>query len=89
MYSPQYGVAALGNITTLPEYRGQGLGTLVTARVCRELLKSSGSYDRRHSYDRRIIGLNVRADNAPAIRCYHNLGFEKVAEYEEWMVTLQ
>ena len=75
VYSPHYGVAAIGNITTLPEYRGQGLGALVTARVCRELLKTV-----------RVVGLNVRADNIPAIRCYHKLGFQKVAEYEEWMV---
>jgi ribosomal protein S18 acetylase RimI-like enzyme len=65
----------VGNITTLPACRGQGLGTAITARVCRELLKTTGT-----------IGLNVRADNAPAIHCYRKLGFEQVAEYEEWMV---
>jgi len=73
--SPRYRAAALGNITTLPEYRGQGLGTAVTARACRELLKTTD-----------VIGLNVRADNVPAIRCYEKLGFVKIAEYEEWMV---
>ena len=32
VYSPEYDVAALGNITTHPDFRGQGLGRKVTAR---------------------------------------------------------
>lgn len=72
VYSPEYGVAALGNITTAPDLRGRGLGRLVTARVCQSLLETATT-----------IGLNVHADNAPAIRCYRGLGFEVVAEYDE------
>jgi ribosomal protein S18 acetylase RimI-like enzyme len=75
VYSPQYRAAALGNITTLPEYRGQGLGTRVTARVCQALLETVDT-----------VGLNVRADNAAAIKCYSRLGFVQIAVYEEWMV---
>lgn len=75
VYSPEYGVAALGNITTLPELRGKGLGRRVTARLCQSL--------REHVT---TIGLNVHADNAPAIRCYRALGFEVVAEYDEFMI---
>lgn len=75
VYSPQYRTAALGNITTLDGYRGQGLATAATARVCHELLKTVDT-----------IGLNVRGDNAAAIHCYQKLGFVKAAEYEEWMV---
>lgn len=75
VYSPQYRTATLGNITTLDEFRGQGYATAVTARVCRELLKTVDT-----------IGLNVRGDNSAAIRCYQKLGFVKAAEYEEWMV---
>ncbi len=75
VYSPQYGVAALGNITTLPEERGKGFGRQVTARVCQSLLESVST-----------IGLNVHADNAVALRCYRGLGFEVVAEYEEYRV---
>lgn len=75
VYSPTYGVAAIGNVTTLPEMRRQGLGTKVTAAVCRSLL---------HSVDR--VGLNVKADNSGAIACYEMLGFEKIATYEECSV---
>lgn len=70
--SPRYRVAALGNITTDPDHRGRGLARRATARLCRELLKSVD-----------IIGLNVAADNAPAIACYRRLGFEVVAEFDE------
>jgi ribosomal protein S18 acetylase RimI-like enzyme len=73
VYSQAYGVAALGNITTHPEHRGKGLGRLVTAKVCQSLLESVGT-----------IGLNVRADNDHAIRCYRRLGFDVVAEYDEY-----
>ncbi len=74
VYSPQYRVAALGNITTRPEYRGMGLGTLVTAKLCHSLLNNVDH-----------IGLNVRADNAPAIAIYRKIGFEPVTQYTEWM----
>jgi len=75
VFSPEYRVAALGNITTHPEYRGRGLGRRVTAHLCRSLLRSVDT-----------IGLNVHADNHSAIRCYRALGFAPVAEYGEFMV---
>jgi ribosomal protein S18 acetylase RimI-like enzyme len=74
VYSPRYKVAALGNIATLPEFRGQGLGTIVTAALCLKLLKTV-----------EIIGLNVKTDNADAIRFYQKLGFEITTEYNEFM----
>lgn len=76
VYSPRYGVAALGNIATHPASRGRGLATIVTARLCRELLGEVS-----------LIGLNVKADNAPAIACYTRLGFSPVAPYEEVTFT--
>ncbi|MBI4727464.1 GNAT family N-acetyltransferase [candidate division TA06 bacterium] len=76
VYSPAYKVAALGNIATKPEFRGKGLGTKVTAALCRNLLKMVN-----------IIGLNVKADNTGAIRCYRKLGFEITGEYNEFMAT--
>ena len=75
VFSPRYRVAALGNITTHPDMRGQGLGQAVTTSLCRHLLNSVDQ-----------IGLNVRADNASAIACYKKLGFEQFAEYEEFML---
>lgn len=74
VFSPRYRVAAIGNITTHPDYRGQGLGTQVTAHLCRELTRQVDH-----------IGLNVRTDNAAAIACYRRLGFSVVADYEEFM----
>lgn len=75
VFSPAYRVAVLGNIATLPEYRGQGLAAAAAARLCQEL---------RWRVD--TIGLNVRRDNAPALACYTRLGFTPCGEYEEWMV---
>jgi GNAT superfamily N-acetyltransferase len=74
VYSPRYRVAGLGNIATHPKYRGMGLGTRVTAALCRQLSRSAD-----------IIGLNVKADNAAAIACYRRLGFVQNADYNEWM----
>jgi predicted GNAT family acetyltransferase len=74
VYSPRYRVAALGNITTLPEYRGQGLAKRISARLCQALLESVDT-----------IGLHVKEDNVAAIACYEGLGFTRVAEYEECM----
>jgi ribosomal protein S18 acetylase RimI-like enzyme len=76
VYSPEYGVAAIGNVATRPELRGRGLATVATAALCRSLRE-------RVSH----IGLNVRADNAAAITCYTRLGFESVAVYDEFMLA--
>ena len=75
VYSPRYRVAALGNITTLPAYRGRGFGTLVTAHLCRVLVDEGLA-----------VGLNVKADNHAAIASYRKIGFEIVAPYEEFLV---
>ena len=73
--SPTYRVAALGNIVTHPADRGQGHARAVTGALCRNLLRTVDH-----------VGLNVKADNAPALRCYRALGFEVCASYEEAMV---
>ncbi len=77
VYSPYYIIGVLGNVTTHPAYRGQGLSTAVCAKLCQELLKTV-----EH------VGLNVRADNHSAIACYKRLGFTLVGEYEEGLVEL-
>ena len=76
VYSPEYRVAALGNITTLPECRGMGFATRVTARLCQSLADEGMD-----------VGLNVKVDNAAAIACYQRIGFKIVASYEEYLVT--
>ena len=72
VYSSRYRVGVVGNVTTHPAYRGKGLGTAACAYLCKELLRSVDH-----------IGLNVKADNIPAIASYKRLGFEVVGEYEE------
>ncbi len=78
VYSRRYRVAALGNVTTHPDYRGKGYGRTVTAKVCKSLV---GEID--------DIGLNVKADNTSAIRCYERLGFEVVGSYGEFEVEFK
>ena len=73
VWSPEWRVAALGNVATLPEARGQGLATAACARLCRLLLDDGID----------TISLNVRADNAAAIRAYEKLGFAHAADYVE------
>lgn len=77
VFSTLYNVAALGNIATHPAYRGSGLGKAVTSAVCLSLLRQ------------RIekIGLNVKNDNAIAIHCYRQLGFEENSSYYEMMIN--
>lgn len=73
--SPAERVAALGNIAVAERHRGRGLGTRVTARICRSVLAAADH-----------VGLNVRSDNRAAIACYERLGFTAVAPYEEHML---
>ena len=74
--SAKYKVAALGNIATHPDYRGNGFGKSVMARLCQSL---SENVDH--------IGLNVKADNAIAISLYEQLGFEIAYSYYECNIT--
>ena len=78
VYSSSYRVAALGNITTHPACRNQGFARLVTASLCRDLL---GEVD--------MIGLNVKADNAPALHLYRSLGFKISSKYGEFELNRQ
>lgn len=79
VYSPQYGVAALGNIATHPSHRGKGYGKSATAKVCQSLLNHGINH----------IGLNVKADNMIAVSCYEKLGFEIVASYSEFVIQVR
>lgn len=74
-FSKDYQVAALGNITTHPDFRGNGYAQQCTHALCQQL-------ERQVS----LIGLNVRGDNSPAIRTYKKTGFEPVYEFSEMML---
>ncbi len=78
VWSPVYRVAALGNVTTHPEVRGQGLATAAVAALCRRLLETVD-----------VVTLNVKADNAPAVAVYERLGFTAVARYDEFDFTVR
>jgi ribosomal protein S18 acetylase RimI-like enzyme len=73
--SPQWGVAAVGNVYTDREYRGQGLAKVVTSAVTADLLR-----------DCETVVLNVRADNPPALAAYRALGYREYTEFEERLV---
>lgn len=75
VYSPEYKVAALGNIATTPSHRNKGYARQATAKTCQSLLNVVNH-----------IGLNVKADNNAAISCYKKLGFDVVASYTEYIV---
>jgi ribosomal protein S18 acetylase RimI-like enzyme len=77
VYSDVYNIAVLGNIATNFAFRGKGLSTLVTSKLVEELTAEG-----------KLIGLNVKADNASAIACYRKIGFEVVCEYEEAVFEL-
>jgi RimJ/RimL family protein N-acetyltransferase len=72
VYSPRYKIAALGSITTHPDYRNRGFAAILVAKVCNELLKEVDT-----------IGLNVSAENASAIHLYEKIGFVKNKEFIE------
>jgi ribosomal protein S18 acetylase RimI-like enzyme len=78
VYSSLYRVATLGNITTHPDHRNQGFARLVSSVLCLDLVNEVD-----------FIGLNVKADNLPAIHLYRSLGFEISAKYGEFSLKRQ
>jgi ribosomal protein S18 acetylase RimI-like enzyme len=71
--SEVYSAAAVGNVFTHPDHRGQGHGARVTSAVCAELARRGI----------RTIILNVARDNVPAIHIYEKLGFKKYLPFFE------
>lgn len=76
VFSPRYGVAAIGNVTTSPHARGQGLAQQVTSAVCKKALTQV-----KH------IGLNVSSENTSAIRTYSEIGFETYCHFDEFFIS--
>ena len=71
------GAAALGNVYTRRDHRGRGLSRLVTGAVMTALAGIE------------TVGLNVRADNAAAIRVYESLGFVRHCPFFEGLATVR
>jgi GNAT superfamily N-acetyltransferase len=77
LVSPTYGVAAVGNVFTHPEYRGLGYGSATTTAVVAELLELGI----------RDVILNVGQENERAIRVYERLGFERYCPFLEGLAS--
>jgi GNAT superfamily N-acetyltransferase len=75
LFAPDENAAAIGNVYTRRDRRGRGLGRAVTGAVLHRL---------RHL---ETVGLNVRDDNAAAIRVYESLGFVKHCEFCEGLAV--
>lgn len=71
LYAPSEGAAAIGNVYTRRDRRGRGLSRIVTCATLGALA------DLPH------VGLNVRRENAPAIKVYESLGFRKHCQFFE------
>ncbi len=76
VHSPAQRVAVLGNVATHPDARGRGLARACVTALCHRLAATTDH-----------LGLNVRTDNAPAIRLYRRLGFTTVATYNELVLS--
>jgi len=72
LISRAYGVAALGNVFTHPDYRGRGYAQACTAEVLRELRGQA-----------KTVVLNVGAENLAAQHVYEKFGFAPYCEFCE------
>jgi GNAT superfamily N-acetyltransferase len=77
--SREYNVAAVGNVFTHPDHRGQGYGAAVTGAVCAELLRLGI----------RDIVLNVAQRNTTAVYIYEKIGFQCYCSFFEGSVCLR
>ncbi|MEX1828382.1 GNAT family N-acetyltransferase [Luteibacter sp. CQ10] len=64
-------VARLYSIATKPEAQGKGVGSALVA----------AAEDAGRAHGCRALRLEVRKDNAVAIRLYERLGYERIGEY--------
>jgi len=73
LVSPEYSVAAIGNVFTDPAHRGRGYARAATSAVISSLLQSGI----------RDIVLNVSQANEAAIHIYEKLGFARYCPFFE------
>jgi ribosomal protein S18 acetylase RimI-like enzyme len=79
--SPSQRIVAVGNVFTHPHFRGRGYAQAVTGAVTAEALRGFGPDE--PGQPQALAILNVRADNAPAIRAYTKLGYAAVCPFVE------
>lgn len=79
--SPSQRIVAVGNVFTHPHFRGRGYAQAVTGAVTAEALRGFGP-DEPGQPEAMAI-LNVRADNAPAVRAYTKLGYRSACAFIE------
>ena len=72
-------VASIGGVFTHPGHRGRGLAAATTGAVARELFARGID----------VVALNVRADNAPAIRAYQRIGMTVALGFWEGLASLR
>jgi ribosomal protein S18 acetylase RimI-like enzyme len=77
LVSPEYGVAAVGNVFTHPTHRGRGFATATTSAVISALLQAGI----------RDIVLNVSQANDAAVHTYEKLGFVRHCPFIEGPAT--
>jgi GNAT superfamily N-acetyltransferase len=65
-------MAAVGNVLTHHDFRGQGYAKATTSAVTQELLRTCDD-----------VVLNVRSDNPPALGAYRALGYQEHNRFEE------
>ena len=70
--SPEGKLAAVGNVMTHADHRGQGFAKVTTSAVTQELLRTCDE-----------VVLNVRSDNPPAVAAYRALGYDVHNRFEE------
>ena len=75
LFAPEEHAVAIGNIYTMRDRRGRGLGGAVTRGVL-DVVKDSGT-----------VGLNVRAGNHAALHLYESLGFVRHCQFYECLAT--
>ncbi len=71
-FSQEYDLISIGNVTTHPAFRRQGLAMRTVAALLRHLAPSFGG-----------IVLNVKQINLAALGCYRNLGFTEIGSFDE------
>lgn len=71
--SRRYCMATVGGVLTHPDHRGHGLAGATTSHVVATL----------HDLGISDVALNVKADNAPALRAYERIGFRSTMPFVE------